>query len=293
MGRATLSARGKPSVQIKESLFLPGDRSILPHTPHSIRAGKSPWKGGLSALGSAPHSSATPYLSGLPPPPQLYSYGDRENLVYAFSEASGWTPQMEDRVLVACPVPGRPAWTLFGVCDGHGGSFCSSFLSKQLPLLLAKEADMLADRAGPALGTSSDADTTPDLLRNLLLSTCAEADKRLQEHPRMAVEWTKSGNISCLDSSGSTAVMALVSPRYVAVANVGDSRCVLAQKAAEAGTGDRLLTPFRTHVPSAGGEGLGSFCEGKGSCLLSVGLSNDHKFNDPAEKSRAVAAGAM
>ena len=81
MGRATLRSSGKPTSQIQESLFLPGDKSILPHTPHTIRAGKSPWKGS-------------------------HSQSSSDNIIYAFSEASGWTPQMEDRVLVACPVAG-------------------------------------------------------------------------------------------------------------------------------------------------------------------------------------------
>lgn len=110
MGRATLRSRGKPSSHIQESLFLPGDKSILPHTPHSIRAGKSPWKGSFAV--GAPGNS-TPHLNNfslsaqqINLQQQFYSYGDKENLIYAFSEASGWTPQMEDRVLVACPVAG-------------------------------------------------------------------------------------------------------------------------------------------------------------------------------------------
>ena len=33
-------------------------------------------------------------------------YVEKENLIYAYSEASGWTPDMEDRILFSCPVSG-------------------------------------------------------------------------------------------------------------------------------------------------------------------------------------------
>lgn len=172
---------------------------------------------------------------------------------------------------------------MFGVCDGHGGSFCSSYLSKQLPILVAREASRRADGAGLSLGIANDSEATPENLTELLHSVCIDADRKLQEHPRMVVELTKLGNISCFDSSGSTAVMALVTSRYVAVANVGDSRCVLAQKASDAL--DNVNSPFRDNVPKR---------RNSSSCnLRAIGLSNDHKFNDPAEKARAVAAGAM
>lgn len=171
---------------------------------------------------------------------------------------------------------------MFGVCDGHGGSFCSSYLSKNLPTLVAKEASKRADGAGLSLGTANDSDTTPENLKDLLHSVCIDADSKLQDHPRMVVERTVRGNLSCFDSSGSTAVMALVTSRYVAVANVGDSRCVLAQKASDAL--DNVNSPFRDSVPKR----RNSYA----SNLVAISLSNDHKLNDPAERARAEAAGA-
>ncbi len=181
------------------------------------------------------------------------------------------------------PFAGRPAWSMFGICDGHGGSFCSSYLSEQLPILVAREVSKRADGSGLNLGTANDSDATPESLKGLLHRVCIDADKKLQEHPRMAVEWTQRGNISCFDSSGSTAVMAVVTSRYVAVANVGDSRCVLAQKASD--VPDSLNTPFRDNMPTRRNS--------SSSHLLATGLSNDHKLNDPIEKARAEAAGAM
>jgi hypothetical protein len=43
-GLAALSTKGAPSPAIKSALFSPGDKTVLPRTPHSKRAGKSPWK---------------------------------------------------------------------------------------------------------------------------------------------------------------------------------------------------------------------------------------------------------
>ena len=172
---------------------------------------------------------------------------------------------------------------MFGICDGHGGSFCSSYLSEQLPILVAREVSKRADGWGFNLVTENDSDATPESLKGLLHRVCIDADKKLQEHPRMAVEWTQRGNISCFDSSGSTAVMAVVTSRYVAVANVGDSRCVLAQKASD--VLDSLNTPFRDNMPTRRNS--------SSSHLLATGLSKDHKLNDPIEKARAEAAGAM
>jgi serine/threonine protein phosphatase PrpC len=236
----------------------------------------------------------TPHSAGASPSfPYYSSYSDhRENLIYAFSEATGWNAYMEDRVVVSCPLPGRPAWSLFGVCDGHGGSFCCTFLAKNMPTLIAKEVAKDATENPLSIGMGSDADTTPALLTRWLRSTCAEAERQLKAHPRMAVERTASGNLTCLDSSGSTAGLALVTARYVAVASVGDSRAVLAQKALE--PGESLQSPFQLSQldgqqvlkPSVGSAA-------SRTCLIAAALSRDHKLNDPVERARAEAAGGM
>jgi hypothetical protein len=145
------------------------------------------------------------------------------------------------RILVSCPVPGRPAWSFFGVCDGHGGSFSSNFLANTIPPMLTREAALLARYLGSSYlpgGTSNDSDTTPQLLTDLLAKICADADSQLSQQPRMLVEQSGGAGTSSrlkytvMDGSGSTAIFALVTSQYVAVANVGDSRAVLAQRSA-------------------------------------------------------------
>ena len=218
LGWATYSAGGKPRTPgLVEELFRPGDRSILPLTPASARAGKSPWKVPASSGGASYSSSSG---GGGSSSEGRGSCGSSGAVVFAFSEARAWTPHMEDRVLVSCPVSGRPAWSLFGVCDGHGGAFSANTLAAHLPALLAREAAVLARYIGSAFragGLAADADTSPDVLQQLLLKTCASAELLLREHPRMQVEQSGFGaglKLSCpLDSSGSTAILSLVTSR--------------------------------------------------------------------------------
>jgi hypothetical protein len=139
---------------------------------------------------------------------------------------------MEDRVVRAFPVRGRPAWSMFGVCDGHGGSYAARYLASHLPDLLADEAAASAHRLlghGHG-GQSQDEDTNPGIIEQILTSVCVGADMSLAHEPRMLVERKADGTVDCKDSSGSTLVMCLITKNYVAIANVGDSRAVLALK---------------------------------------------------------------
>ena len=217
---------------------------------------------------------------------------------------------------MSCPVSGRPAWSFFGVCDGHGGSFCSEYLSSNIPMMLENEASILARYMGSSYlpgGTSNDSDTTPLILKEMLIRICADAEKKLKEHPRMTVE--RNGlKCSAIDSSGSTAVLALITSQYVAVANVGDSRAVLAQKGAVT-TADSLNSrksdalnspfPYSTGTPRSDengnvGGGVSSSSGGSGGsgsnssrCVLDViPLSRDHKASIEEERRRIEASGA-
>jgi serine/threonine protein phosphatase PrpC len=200
---------------------------------------------------------------------------------------------------------------LFGVCDGHGGAFCSEFLANHIPAMLAKEAAMLARYMGSSYlpgGVANDSDTTPHQLRELLLKVCIDADTQLSEHPRMFVEHSGTARVkyTCMDSSGSTAILVLVTSQYVAVGNVGDSRAVLAQRSAGQGAAAGVLSsPFPSSPRSSfvtrpsDEDGVAESAESTGSgssaahLLEAVGLSRDHKVSIPEEKARIEAAGAM
>jgi serine/threonine protein phosphatase PrpC len=174
---------------VEKALFAPGDKSILPFSPPDKRAGKSPWKAPLSS----------------------YAQHSKENLIYAFAEAQGWTPAMEDRHLVVVPLPGRPAWSLFGVFDGHGGSTASSFLSEQMLSIVSEHAARSERELGGSYrpeDIADDSSTTPELLHDVLTRSCMQADEMLSRLPRMKVESKQEGaELSCLDRSGSTGTM--------------------------------------------------------------------------------------
>jgi hypothetical protein len=149
------------------------------------------------------------------------------------------------------------------------------------------------------MGTSNDADTTPELLTSLLISTCKEAELALSKQPRMRAmvkgKW--------LDSSGSTAILSIITALYVAIANVGDSRAVLAQlpKSDSAGGAGGAGGAGVGGAGGAGGAGeqveqVGQvgfeFSSSSSGVLEAVGLSRDHKATIPEERQRAEEAGA-
>jgi len=137
----------------------------------------------------------------------------------------------------------------------------------------------------------------------------------------------KSGGMFAVkDSSGSTGIIALITSAYIAVANVGDSRAVLARRSqtdgekaelradpfAAANTsprasfdeqGDRLGSP-RAGSPRADGAGIFLESPRAGSkklltrrssirCALEAqAMSRDHKAVIPEERNRALEAGA-
>jgi hypothetical protein len=195
---------------------------------------------------------------------------------------------MEDRVVVSFPVPGRPSWSLFGVCDGHGGYYSAEFLSQNLPRVLVNEA--------ASTGISRrDEELDEMTLRGLLSCVCLVADDALASQPRMAIEIKpKTNAIECKDSSGSTAVLCLVTRFHIAVANVGDSRAVFAQRITPVdASGSPIVDPFQLNSPIPG---MPPISQDKGASggtsLLAIAMSEDHKFTIPEERARAEAAGA-
>lgn len=341
LGCAKLSAKGKPKREIEEVLFERGDRSVLPITPHEWRTGKSPWSKHIPAIPSSATSSyygsvaQTPYLtSATPYTPHYTPYtphtpgvmamtpytpapqgASQAGLLYAYSEAQGWTVRMEDRTVIHCPLAGRPAWSLFMVCDGHGGAFVSHYLAAHLPGLLAE----LATTSDGGSSPPDDLDTTPEYLTSLLEQTCLRADALLQDHPRLKVSrLVGSGQLVCRDSSGSTALLLLVTTHYLAIANVGDSRAVLAKRQTGNNTTNNTGSNTTTNTISTTGNGNGTNSDTNTITndntitntnnntgnkrpsisrvtpgLQAVALSRDHKGRIPEERTRVLAAGAQ
>ncbi len=176
-------------------------------------------------------------------------------------------------------------------------------------------------------GRESEGET---LLTDILHTVCVQADTVLRNEPRMRVGATKSKvretvierdsvtmeereivrerekrTLNCLDSSGSTAVIALVTPGYLAIANVGDSRAVLGKRCHSLSSSN-VTDPFavshsHTHSPRASetrestisSPSMSTNVSGKHHSILeAIALSTDHKARLPDEMARALKAGA-
>ena len=209
---------------------------------------------------------------------------------------------MEDKVIALSSLNCIPHWSYFAVCDGHGGDFVSQYLSDNLADILSSTIVKKEREIGVI-----DEDAGSDVMINILNDTCKAADLELSKQSRMKVE-KKGEVITCKDPSGSTGVMCLISKRYIVVANVGDSRALLAQ------WGDVPIS-----VPLGGSPGVNDplgdspgVNDPLGVCvspphsqkdtvnpsiptsgvLIATALSVDHKFSTIKEKERAERAGA-
>jgi len=112
---------------------------------------------------------------------------------------------------------------MFGVFDGHGGKMVSNMSAKTVLECFQAHPRVVKSRGGPGGGKKHSLGDrrhkTPmeiDDVKKALYDSFLEADRRM----RPAVE-------AADDFSGSTAVVAVVSPTFVVVANCGDSRAVM------------------------------------------------------------------
>ena len=121
---------------------------------------------------------------------------------------NGWRIDMEDKVLVEYDASAD--FGVFGVFDGHGdGGHASDYVAKNLRGRLMARPEW----------TSAYRSRDPGLLASLIASACYDLDEGLRGD---ASRPTRDG--------GTTAIIALVCDRHLIVANVGDSRCILARK---------------------------------------------------------------
>jgi serine/threonine protein phosphatase PrpC len=145
----------------------------------------------------------------------------------------GWRVSMEDAAVLE-PQVGPSKMGFFGVFDGHGGSFAAQYTSTQLVNQLVSH---------PAWDEQG---MPPEALCDSLKGAAFKVDEMLAREPSV-----KSGE----DRSGTTAVYGLVTPEAIVIANIGDSRSVMATKG------------------------------------QTIPMSFDHKPTNPGEQARIEAAG--
>jgi len=137
----------------------------------------------------------------------------------------------QDREVVKYGICNDPGMTLFAVMDGHGefGHFVANFVKERLPEHIGRLPNVRAD--------------PPAAISKAVKALCDEL----------------AGTNINIAFSGTTAIFALKVDTTMYVANIGDSRCVLARK--------------------------------NGNMVEAVALSNDQKPENPDEKARILRAG--
>jgi len=118
----------------------------------------------------------------------------------------GWRVSMEDAHIQTHSLGSHSDINLFGVFDGHGGSFAAQYAAAKL--------------VGHIVNNRSwtDGAMSVDVLSSILRQAGLDVDAALREEATV-----RSGE----DHSGSTAVFGLVTPTHVIIANIGDSRSVM------------------------------------------------------------------
>jgi serine/threonine protein phosphatase PrpC len=301
LGWAKRKANGRPPPSIEKLLFQPGDNSVMPQSAFLTRSGRTPHKKKREtaldmrkrAMTAAPKAGVKKSLVS----PQ--TQGANEGLVYASSDALGWRPTMEDRIVMKCPLALHGAcgenglqdedvdgWSMFGVMDGHGGDFSSDFVSKCLPGIVAGELGQVERM----LCTTSEASEAlvEESLKTALFNACVQSDALLSEQERMKVsgrhgvkarEAPPSTEILIRDVSGTTACFCVIGHDVIAVANVGDSRAIMGRYA------EHSLLSYKANAEGDDVE------EGERRRVVSEALSEDHKFEVPGERGRASREG--
>ena len=193
-----------------------------------------------------------------------------DHLAFGVGEAPGWRVLMEDARCAYSPIPFNDSVSLFAVFDGHGGAFSSRFAASNIQrVIFSSEA-------------WQSCDLSPKALSSVLSGALLALDLELAAEPRMV--W--GGKDDTEDCSGATALVALVTPSHVALANCGDCEAVLI--AGEDWEGLPLSLP---HKPTDEGElrrisdaGL-TVKDNRVDGILAVSRSlGDFRFKQNAEK---------
>ena len=134
-------------------------------------------------------------------------------LDFGVSAMQGWRSGMEEAHIAVLGVGGTRA-ALFGVLDGHGGALIANEAAQRFAAKLTAAEGWGAFAAGER---ELDDGAVQEMVRRVFLSL----DDDLK-----VLDAVKSGD----DRSGTTAVVGLITPTHVLVANCGDSRSVLGRR---------------------------------------------------------------
>lgn len=276
--RSAAARRNEKDLELE--LFSPGDGSVcgVP-TPAVDRAGcfGRHWRVENDGRADPAAAVADPDLSA------WKAAGKVPALPFGHSEMPGWRVDMEDSLLHLYPLPfgvvagkgnssdtaTRPAVGMFGVFDGHGDAgTISAFVARMLPRILIGMDQWEHYKGGGDLLTTMILDACPLVDERLLVAGGKGADAFPPPAPTDV--GVVGSSLPPTKTGGTTGVFALVSEGEIVVGNVGDSRCILVQRAANEVCAD------------------GTADSGE---ISTKALSTDHKPNLPYERARVERSG--
>lgn len=159
--------------------------------------------------------------------------GEANNLRYGVSSMQGWRSAMEDSHNMIGALEEAPNISLFGVYDGHGGTYTSIYISKWLPHYFQNRKEFIEYKN---LSQSQRDDVKGiKLLKSAFIATFLAIDENLMAINRASsptsVHQANGQEISLASAmskskerSGSTCVVVLITPNHILCANAGDSR---------------------------------------------------------------------
>ncbi|CAH0477727.1 unnamed protein product [Peronospora belbahrii] len=157
------------------------------------------------------------YLMDVPDTTKETEGGTGNGLEYAVAAMQGWRQTMEDAHVADVKPAGLPeGFSLFAIFDGHCGHLTAQLASQRITEEVANALKSISSDGKLEVESSRQSnDALSDAMRKAFVSL----DKSIRD--------TYGKETFYGVRSGSTAVVALITPKGIVVANAGDSRCFL------------------------------------------------------------------
>eukprot|EP00943_MAST-04B_sp_MAST-4B-sp1_P001868 g1868.t1 len=199
--------------------------------------------------------------------------GKFDDIVYAVSNMQGWRTEQEDEHLIKHSFPVR-ASGIFGVFDGHGGTYAAKFLRNNLIKTMKK---LLHGKTSLAMSSES-------FLGDLLTESFLEVDRSIFETAQTNAD----------KNSGTTACVCIYNENRFVTGWTGDSRVVLCRK------GKAVPLTTQDHKPDIKSERKrieengGTVTNGRVNGILAVSRAlGDYNFKDTTKQPRHFLVSAV
>jgi len=151
--------------------------------------------------------------------------GQGNQLRFGGSGMQGWRPLMEDQMEMLACFPEMKDVSLFGVYDGHGGSFTSDYVKRHMIRIIESMHWFHFYKNLPAQSLR-DAPMGLEIVKQIMTDSFVAIDREMLSE----VHETRWRDIDIrthkkkLDESGCTCCIVLITPKHIICANAGDTR---------------------------------------------------------------------